>query len=196
MPMICKKCGKTIPDDSTFCSHCGCDLRKSTTSLNQQHEEEQIPLLLLAKQIVKHKIAIIISIVVVALCFVGYHFYDNHQKKKAAETELKQELDHFMSIVGSYEGQDKELILSIDNTARLTVNKDSYNERTYKGYWKEKIEGNPIEIVFSSSFEGYIGGKHRYAISTLYLYNGRLWESMSAIRSDDYGASEPVDKKY
>lgn len=194
--MICKKCGKNIPDESTFCSHCGCDLRMSTPSLNRQPKEEQIPLLLLAKQIVKHKVAVIISIVVVASCFVGYHFYDKYQKKKTAETEIKRELNHFMNIVGSYENRDKELILSFDNTATLTVNRDRYNERTYRGYWKEKVEGNPIEIEFSSSFEGYIGSKHRYAISTLYLYNGRLWESMNAIRSDDYEASESVNKKY
>ena len=68
--MICKKCGKEIPDESVFCAHCGCDLRKNTSSSHSRSSEDQIPLVFLINQIVKHKIAVIISVVIVALASI------------------------------------------------------------------------------------------------------------------------------
>ena len=197
--MICKKCGKTIQDGSTFCAHCGCDLRDTAPSNQFNNTEEQIPLLLLARQIVKHKVAVIISFIVVALGIGGYIAFKKHAEKKKAESELVAMIKHYAGILGSYKSTSSynpiKLYLGSDNKARITINVGKYNERSYLGYWREKAEDYPIEIDFSDSFEIYIGNKERSYCRTLYLYNNRLWESLSAIRSYDYSASELLEKE-
>ncbi len=197
--MICKKCGKEIPDESVYCAHCGYDLRGKDPSNHNTLSEEQIPLILLVKQIVKHKVAVIVSIIAIIICVCGYYAYKKHQEKVAAEAILKGMIEHYVKILGTYENtscQDPiQLTLHSDNTALFIINYDEYNERRYKGYWKEKGDNYPIEINLSRSFEGYIGNKKRYSCSTLYLYDDRLWESMDAIRSSDYGASVYLEKK-
>lgn len=193
--MICKNCGKPIQEGSAFCANCGSDLRGNKPSSHSNNIEEQIPLLLLAKHIVKHKVAVIISAFVITIGIGGYVAIKKHQEKKQIEAALIQEISHIMSIVGTYKNYDKKLVLSSDNTATLTINLGSYKERTYKGYWREKVENYPIEIDFSDSFEIYIGNKEHSYCSTLYLYDNRLWESMSAIRSYDYRASELLEKE-
>lgn len=197
--MICKKCGKTIQDGSTFCAHCGCDLRDAAPSNQFNNTEEQIPLLLLARHIVKHKVAVIISVIVVALGIGGYIAFKKHAEKKKAESELVAMIKHYAGILGSYKSTSSynpiKLYLGSDNKARITINAGKYNERSYLGYWREKAEDYPIEIDFSDSFEIYIGNKERSYCRTLYLYNNRLWESLSAIRSYDYSASELLEKE-
>ena len=197
--MICKKCGKTIQDGSTFCAHCGCDLRDTAPSNQFNNTEEQIPLLLLARQIVKHKVAVIISVIVVALGIGGYIAFKKNTEKKKAESELVAMIKHYAGILGSYKSTSSynpiKLYLGSDNKARITINVGKYNERSYLGYWREKAEDYPIEIDFSDSFEIYIGNKERSYCRTLYLYNNRLWESLSAIRSYDYSASELLEKE-
>lgn len=197
--MICKKCGKTIQDGSTFCAHCGCDLRGTAPSNHPNNTEEQIPLLLLARQIVKHKVAAIVSVIVVALGIGGYVAFKNYAEKKKVESELVAMLEHYAGILGTYKSTSSyypiKLYLGSDNKARITINVGKYNERSYLGYWREKAEDYPIEIDFSDSFEIYIGNKERSYCSTLYLFNNRLWESMSAIRSYDYSASELLEKE-
>lgn len=194
--MICKKCGKEIPDESTFCSHCGCDLRKSTSSNHNQSSEEQVPLMILINQIVKHKIAVIISAVVIAFAIGGYIIYKNHQEKKEAEAAVMKELDHIMEIVGTYKNSSITLELSIDNTAKITYEKDGWNEITRPGYWREKFDSGIIEIEFSKSLEDiYIGNEKHYYCRTLYLLGNTLWESMSAINSQDIGACEYLRKE-
>ena len=192
--MICKNCGKTIQEGSSFCAHCGCDLRDSSPSNHSNNTEEQIPLLILARQIVKHKIAVIVSAIVVAIGIGGYIAIKKKAEKKKAESELVAMIEHYAGILGTYKSTSSynpiKLYLGGDNKARITINVGKYNERSYLGYWREKAEGYPIEIDFSDSFEIYIGNKERSYCSTLYLYNNRLWDSMSAIRSYDYGASE------
>ena len=193
--MICKKCGKEIPDESTFCAHCGCDLRKNTSSSHSRSSEDQIPLVFLINQIVKHKIAVIISVVIVALAFGGYIAIKKHQEKKEAEAALMQELDHIMGIVGTYKNSDITLVLSADNTVTIKYKKSGWSERSSRGYWREKYDGL-IEIEFSKSLEDiYIGNEKRYYCSTLYLVGTTLWESMSAIKSQDYGACEYLTKE-
>ena len=194
--MICRKCGKEIPDESVFCAHCGCDLRKQTSSNRSHSSEDQVPLVLLINQIMKHKIAVIVSVVLVALAFGGYIAIKKHQEKKQTEAALMQELDHIMEIVGTYKNSDITLILSSDNTATISYKKDGWSERSSKGYWREKFEGSLIEIEFSKSLEDiYIGNEKRYYCSTLYLVGNTLWESMSAIRSHDYGSCEHLTKQ-
>ena len=197
--MICKKCGKTIQDGSTFCAHCGCDLRDAAPSNQFNNTEEQIPLLLLARHIVKHKVAVIISVIVVALGIGGYIAFKKHAEKKKAESELVAMIKHYAGILGSYKSTSSynpiKLYLGSDNKARITINVGKYNERSYLGYWREKAEDYPIEIDFSDSFDIYIGNKERSYCRTLYLYNNRLWESLSAIRSYDYSASELLEKE-
>ena len=194
--MICRKCGKEIPDESLYCSHCGCDLRNKALSSCNYSSDEQIPLMFLIKQVVKHKIAVIITIVIVILGFGGYIAMRKFQEKKQAETAFMQEFDRIMEIVGTYKNSDITLVLSIDNTATITYNKGSLNERYRKGYWREKFEGGMIEIEFSKSLEDiYVGNEKHYYCRTLYLVGNRLWESMSAINSHDYGVSEYLTKE-
>ena len=197
--MICKKCGKTIQDGSTFCANCGCDLRDCAPSNQSNNSEEQIPLLLLVRYIVKHKVIAIVSVVVIALSIGGYIIFKKHAEKKKAESELVAMIEHYAGILGSYKSTSSynpiRLYLGSDNKARITINVGKYNERSYLGYWREKAEDYPIEIDFSDSFEIYIGNKEHSYCRTLYLYNNRLWESMSAIRSYDYNASELLEKE-
>lgn len=194
--MICRKCGKEIPDGSAFCAHCGCDLRKVPFSIRSSSSEDQVPLVLLINQIVKHKIAVIISVVIAALALGGYIAIKKHQEKEKAEAALMQELNHIMGIVGTYKNIDFTLVLSADNTASITYNKGSRSERTCKGYWREKFEGSMIEIEFSKPLEDvYIGNVNRYYCRTLYLVGTTLWESMSSIKSQDYSACEQLRKE-
>ena len=194
--MICNKCGKEIPDNSTFCSHCGCDLRKPTSS-SHNNTEEQIPLVILINHVMKHKIAAIASLVIIVLAFVGYSAYEKHQEKKKAEEALVQELKHLMDIAGTYKNSDITLKLLIDNTAKITYKKGylGWDETTVRGYWREKSNGL-IEIEFSESLEDiYIGSKKRSYCSTLYLDGETLWESTTAYRSSDYTACEHLTKE-
>lgn len=61
-----------------------------------------------------------------------------------------------------------------------------------KTVFKAIIEAAP---KINDSFKIYIGNKECSYCSTLYLYDNRLWESVSAIRSYDYGASELLEKE-
>ncbi len=194
--MNCRKCGKEIPDESVFCAHCGCDLRKEFSSNHNRSSEEQVPLVLLINQIVKHKIIFIVTVVIVALVFGGYIATKKHQEKKQAEAALMQELDHVMGIVGTYKNSDITLVLSPDNTVTITYKKGGWSERSSRGHWREKFEGSLIEIEFSKSLEDiYIGNEKRYYCSTLYLVGTTLWESLSAIKSHDYSACEQLTKQ-
>lgn len=193
--MICKKCGKEIPDESTFCAHCGCDLRNNLSSNRFRSSEEQVPFVLLINKIVKHKIAAIVSLVIVALAIGGYIGVKKYQEKKQFEAALKKELDHIIDLVGTYKNSDITLVLSADNTALITYKKNGWSERKSRGYWREKYDGL-IEIDFSQSLEDiYIGREKRYYCSTLYLVGTTLWESMNAIKSQDYGACEYLKKE-
>ena len=147
----------------------------------------------------KHKNAVIETAIVEKKDKDGYIAIKKKKKKKKAESELVAMIEHYAGILGTYKSTSSynpiKLYLGGDNKARITINVGKYNERSYLGYWREKAEGYPIEIDFSDSFEIYIGNKERSYCSTLYLYNNRLWESMSAIRSYDYGASELLKKE-
>lgn len=196
--MICKRCGKTINDKSAFCSNCGCDLRDSFPSNGSHLSEEQFPLQILFRQISKHKILVIVALLLVGLSIGSYIVIKKKNEQKKAEVELLLALDHYLDIVGTYTSKSSynciELVLTADGRAGIKVNVGRYNEKTYLGYWREKENGLPIEINFSDSFEIYIGNKRHPYCRELYLYDGRLWESMSAIRSHDYGASERMVK--
>ena len=171
-------------------------MREPNSPNHSNKSEEQIPLVFLINQIVKHKTVSILSVVAIALAIGGYVAIKEHRVKKQAEAALMQELDHIMEIVGTYKNDDITLVLSADNTAQITYKKSGWNERTSKGYWKEKFDGGLVEIEFSKSLEDiYIGNEKRYYCSTLYLVGTRLWESMSAIKSQDYGASEYLTKE-
>ena len=183
-----------------FCSHCGCDLRTITSEIEQDNDE-QIPLVLLAGKIAKHKVLVIVSLLLLAVAFGGFKYVHNRIQKEREYKEMQEELaaslKHLMDIVGTYETSwgDIELSIFVDNTAVLKTNAGSYRERTYRGYWKEKTEDYPIEIDFTDNFEIYLGSKKRSYCTTLYFYDGRLWESLTAIRSHDYQSSERLTKK-
>ena len=151
--MFCRKCGKEVPDDIAFCDHCGFDLSKSTSPNHIHTAEEQVPLLLLINQIMKHKVIVIASLVVVALVIGGYSIYKNHQEKEKAKAALLEEISHVMEIVGTYANDDITLVLSADNTATISYKEDGWREKTGKGYWREKYEGSMIEIEFSKHSE-------------------------------------------
>jgi hypothetical protein len=192
--MICKQCGKEIPDESAFCSHCGCDLNKTPFFNHNNSSDEQIPLLILAKQIAKHKIAVIVSVIIVVLAIGGFFAIKKHQEKKAALELLESYYTHILDVTGTYISDNVELRLFADKTAVIKIKRGGSRGGGYKGYWREKFDGGLIEINFSDSFEAYIGNKEHYC-STLYLQNNRLWESMSAIQSNDYNASDLLQKE-
>ena len=193
--MICKKCGKPVPNASAFCPNCGCNLKEKRS----QSSEEQVPLQILLKQIAKHKLLVIILLITIGISFAGYYIIKKNNEKKKAEIERMMEMEHLHDIVGTYTYSsyynDVTLELDVDNSARLTINGNSSRQKTYLGYWREKKEGLPIEIDFSDSFEIHIGNKVHSYCRELYLYNDRLWESMSAIRSSDYAASARMIKE-
>ncbi|MBR4553044.1 MAG: zinc ribbon domain-containing protein [Bacteroidaceae bacterium] len=195
--MICRKCGKEIPDESTFCAHCGFDLREHTPS-NQNHtSEEQVPLMFLINKMVKHKVVAIVTIVALVIASGGYILLQNHLEKKKAEEALEVEIERLVDLIGTYKNDNITLKLSVDNTALITYKKDgsSWNEVSCRGYWSEKYEGL-IEIDFSQSLKDiYIGREKRYYCSTLYLVGNTLWESMSSIKSQDYAACEYLTKE-
>ena len=157
--MICKQCGKEIPDESAFCSHCGCDLKKTPLSHHNNSSNEQIPLLILAKQIAKHKIAVIIFVVVAILAIGGFVAIKKHQEKKAAIELLESYYTHILDITGTYISDNVELSLFADETAIIKIKRGGSWGGSYKGYWREKFDGGLIEINFSNSFETYIGNK-------------------------------------
>ena len=193
--MICKQCGKEIPDESAFCSHCGCGLKKSSFINHNNSSNEQIPLLILAQQIAKHKIAVIISVVVVILAIGGFVAIKKHQEKKAAMKLLESYYTHILDVTGTYICDNVELRLFADQTAIIKIKQGGSRGGSYKGYWREKFDGGLIEINFSNSFETYVGNKKHSYCSTLYLQGNRLWESMSAIQSNDYSASDLMQKE-
>ena len=195
MPMICRRCGKEIPDESVFCAHCGCDLRKAPSSNRNRSSEDQVPLVLLVRKVMEHKIAAIVTVIVVALAIGGHIAYKKYQAKEKAEEALKAEIEHIASIIGTYKNSNITLRLFGDNTASITYKEKGWNERTRKGYWREKFN-NLIEIDFSKGLEDiYIGSSKRYYCSTLYLTGTTLWESMSAYNSQDYSACEILNKE-
>lgn len=197
--MICKYCGKEIPDGSTFCSHCGNNLSKPSSLKGNRSANDQIPLVMIFNQIIKHKIAVAVFGVLAILCISGYYFYKKHQEKVLVEKAVQEIIERYKNILGTYETvgafESKTIDLYSDNTVYMVVDRGKYDERRYRGYWTEDGEGYPIEINLSDSYDGNIGSKRRYSCSTLYIHDGRLWESMSAIRSHDYGASETLQKK-
>ncbi len=194
--MICRKCGKEIPNESVFCAHCGFDLRKTTSSNQSHNSENQVPLVILINKIAKHKIATIISVLIVALATGGYIAYKKHQEDELAKAAIMKEIDHIMGIVGTYKNSDITLVLSADNTAQITYKRGGWTKETGKGYWREKFDGGLIEIEFSKSLEDiYIGNEKRYYCRTLYLVGTTLWESLSALRSHDYGSCEQLSKE-
>lgn len=103
---------------------------------------------------------------------------------------------HMLDIAGTYKNRSEtiELYLSADGTALITVN-NYYRTTSQRGYWREKAKDYPIEIEFSKSFEITIGYNTDKYCRTLYLYDDRLWTSMSAIRSYDTSESEYMLKK-
>ena len=194
--MICRKCGKEIPNESVFCANCGFDLRKTTSSNQNLNSENQVPLVILINKIAKHKIATIISVLIVALATGGYIAYKKHQEEELAKAAIMKEIDHIMGIVGTYKNSDITLVLSADNTAQITYKRGGWTKETGKGYWREKFDGGLIEIEFSKSLEDiYIGNEKRYYCRTLYLVGTTLWESLSALRSHDYGSCEQLSKE-
>lgn len=193
--MICKNCGKEIPEGTISCPNCGCDLKNTTSSNHKPSSEDQVPLAIMIKYFMKHKILFIIGIVVVALSIGSYVAYNKYQQQKELEEAIAEDLQHILSIVGVYENNDKTIILHADHTVEIDYNKGTWT-KSGKGYWREKFDGDLIEITLSTPLEDvYIGNKKRYYCSSLYLVGTTLWEDLSAIRAKDYSSAENLTKK-
>ena len=193
--MICKKCGKEIQEGSISCPYCGCDLKSTISSNHQPSSEEQLPLVLMIKYFMRHKILVIAGLVVVVLSVGGYIAYNRYQQQKELEEAITANIKHILDIAGVYENSDKTLILHADHTVELDYNKKVW-EKSVKGYWREKFDGELIEINLSTALEDvYIGSKKLYYCNTLYLVGTTLWEDLSAIRAKDYSSAEDLTKK-
>ena len=193
--MICKNCGKEIQEGSISCPYCGCDLKSTISSNHQPSSEEQVPLVLMIKYFMRHKILFIIGLVVVASSIGGYVAYNKHQQQKELEEAIAANIKHILDIAGVYENNDKTIILHADHTVEIDYNKGTWT-KSGKGYWREKFDGDLIEITLSTPLEDvYIGNKKRYYCSSLYLVGTTLWEDLSAIRAKDYSSAENLTKK-
>ena len=117
----------------------------------------------------------------IASC-VGVYFYSDYQKKKEAERELISIFESYAKLIGDYHSSDSytSLSLNANNTVLLSINGSSY-----RGYWRDKGDGRPVELEFSETVKIRFGYEEEYH-STLYFYNNALWSSLSAIRSYDY----------
>ena len=121
--------------------------------------KDNIPLMVIYKKILEHKVVSIISLVVIVASIIGYHSIKIYQEKKAAKEFIHKEIKHFLDIAGTYKSEniyeEKELHLLPDGTAMLTTQ----NNYHHSGYWREIAENYPIEIEFSNSFGITLGCK-------------------------------------
>lgn len=178
--MRCIKCNSEIPNSARFCPECGYDTEKKQTQVNEY--EETLPIQVFFNSYAKHKkIYISILVIIIASC-VGAYFYSDYQRKKEAERELSSIFESYAKLIGNYHSVNyyTTLSLNFNNTVRLSCNGVSY-----KGYWRDKGDGRPIELDFSESVKIQFGYETEYH-SILYFYNNALWPSLSAIRSYDY----------
>ncbi|WP_373899153.1 zinc ribbon domain-containing protein [Haloimpatiens sp. FM7315] len=96
--MICSKCGSENSDESLFCNRCGAKLVETNNAVIDKEEvkqdtiedkesnAEKSELNVKNKKITKNKIILtMISILIIAGCFVGYKYYDNHKKTEEAK---------------------------------------------------------------------------------------------------------------
>lgn len=178
--MRCIKCNSEIPNGARFCPECGFDTEKKKNQVNEY--EETLPIQVFFNSFAKHKKIFISTIVIIIVSCVGAYFYSDYQKKKEAERELMSIFESYARLIGDYHSENNYTTLSLNanNTVRLRCNGGSY-----KGYWRDKGDGRPIELEFSESVKIQFGYETEYH-STLYFYNNALWASLSAIRSYDY----------
>ena len=90
--------------------------------------------------------------------------------------------ESYAKLIGFYYTRDYNTTLSLNanNTVLLSSNGSSY-----RGYWRDKGDGRPVELEFSETVKIRFGYEEEYH-SSLYFYNNALWASLSAIRSCDY----------
>ena len=180
LKMKCKKCNSEIPEGARFCPNCGYDTAKRDSQVNKS--EETLPIQVFFDSFAKHKkIYISIIVFIIASC-VGVYFYSDYQKKKEAERELMSIFESYAKLIGFYYTRDYNTTLSLNanNTVLLSCNGSSY-----RGYWRDKGDGRPVELEFSETVKIRFGYEEEYH-SSLYFYNNALWPSLSAIRSCDY----------
>lgn len=180
--MRCPKCGAEFTSQTNFCPNCGHNLVKTASRI--ENKKEVLPLEILLASIWKYKYWTLGVLVAIIVSFVGYHFYQENLEK---EKDAKELVDYAMSVVkisGTYISTDGETTLDLDIYNKVSLR---HNGRYYKGYWKEQRNGS-IELNFSESVK-YYGLYSSYSDyeyhSTLYLYDNKIWPSMSALMSYD-----------
>lgn len=193
MTVQCPKCNQDVPVGAKFCPHCGTDIGNDVQKISPSSNEDEIPLQILVRHILKHKFVYISIFVIVILAFGGFYAYKKYEAKQLLKAEIERSVKHLTDIAGSYKGYDGlVLTLNVDGTAKL---KPSSYSSTVLGYWTEKQEGLPIEIEFSESFRITIGSDERSYCRSLYFYDNALWFNLDAIRSHDYGNCKYLSKQ-
>lgn len=198
--MLCRNCGKEIPDDSRFCPVCGEKIGDINITKNETSSVDKttMPIIEIIKKIKRHKRIYIIIFITIVILGCGYIGFSKYQAKEQENELVKNEIQHLLDIIGTYKStgyNNIKLTLLADNTAQLVVHDGGYDAYTCYGHWEEKTIGYPIEIDFSDSFKISIGSKYDEYCSSLYFYSNALWLNLSSIQSHDYSACESLKKQ-
>lgn len=189
--MKCTKCGAEFSSENNFCPNCGHKLVKEAKQI--ENVKEVLPIQILFSNILKYKYWVLGGAIIVIVFFIALHFYNEKQERDKTAQEMADYAMSVANISGTYsDGSSTTLYLNVYNNLSFI-----HNGRNYKGYWKE-LRNGAIELNFSESVK-YSGPHPDYYDydyhSTLYLYDGIIWPTMSALRSYDTQKAIYVTKK-
>ena len=190
----CSNCGCELDESVNFCPNCGaeqCKIKSKQPKQKDGTSNDEIPLQIILRKIVEHKILSIVIASLILLSIGGYYCYKKYTAKKAAKELVEREIKRLLELSGTYKASGIELNLSSDGTASITTN---YGER-YVGYWREKAPDYLIEISFSDSFRIKIGDEYYDYCRSLYFFQNTLWYDLDAIRSRDFNKCTYLSKE-
>lgn len=106
------------------------------------------------------------------------HYYNPKYKSPVVKTKY----------VGTYENDYIKLVFKADGTVIISLGKTK--GESYQGNWKNQLRGVPVEeilkMTFWDCFNLHLAHKTISSFKPLYFYKNRIWESLDAIRMNDY----------